>query len=276
MAQLVAHLPSEQEVGGSSPLTEVLFLCKRDAKNTEGPVPQPSERTKFQQMLAYNPDRADVGMEHWSCFTTLRRAAARTGRGRRSPAFCAVIARPTPATSISMFIGGMKTYLILSQVDKQCRAALIGAALRPDAVGHRPWMWPLKYALPCPRIHAGDAVATAVLCRGPPTWVAYMPDAPKTQRHVCALVQTEGAFRVVLVLDISSGRAVRSGCGWPQGTVRAAISVVDGSPVMAYTRLHCGSTVTVEVMTSRSGKRHLYVCSRMASFHPLFVLQLAW
>jgi len=221
-------------------------------------------------MLAYNPDRADAGMERWSRLTAQRYVRGAV-RGQHSPAFRAVIASSTPATSISMFIGGMKTYFIFSQVNKHTHAALLGTLLQLDAAGHRPWMWPLKYALPCLQLHAGDAIATSSF-EGSLTWAAYVPRLPRTQRHICAQVQTEGAFRAIVVLVIGN-RAKKT--AWPQGTVRAVLSVVDGSDVMACTRLHCGSTVTVEIMTSRSGKRHLYLCSVMRSFQPLFVLQLA-
>lgn len=235
-------------------------------------------------LLLYNPEHADAGMEHWSRAPALY-AAANTYRPthafvvlnemRKLDAVCNCAFRrtltcPAVITAISMFVGGMHTYMTMSQTNKTARTALIGSMLTLDSRGHRPWVWPLKYALPCPRTFHGDGVATAPLV-APLSWASYLSNMSPSQRHACLLIQTSDGLRVLVVITLFKTKHATP--AWPKGAVKAVLSIVDGSNAMPETSLHSGTIVSVQVMASRSSRRHLYLC--YGSKEPLFILQLA-
>ena len=239
-------------------------------------------------MLLYSPDHADRGMEAWSrlyentyrpsyahtILQQMRAADARKG-------LLTVLRHPYVVANLSLFLGSMTTYFTLASVNKVSRRRLVGTSLAADAAGNRPWAWTLRRALPCVYVQSGDIVAGQAAACGQPTrpWLTFLPGLPTTQRHACLLVQTPSLFRVIVVVKLHrrrlGGRDRRE--SWPTATVCAVLSSVDGSDTAHAARIGVGSTVSVQVMLSLTGRRHLYLCldPRLQIQQPLIIVQLS-
>ena len=155
---------------------------------------------------------------------------------------------PWIATRISSFIDRRRTYACLSSLSWFTRKRLIGNALTEQG-----WVHTLKACRPCTRILGGDEVAIAGLH-------VLNVQLPST-RYIATEVRASTSAKALLILRVKRGRVTYvESATW--------LAEKDASGTAACCKM-VGKRATLDIVMSKSGKKHLYLKLPPGLFDPL-------